>query len=379
MSIFETKRIRLKVKSPIHIGDVEQKISRFEFIHQEGFIYPISEEKLSLFLQKKNIITSYVQAVEREGHRFNLSEFFKSKGISLKRADLENLSGGKRIKVLSDVSRMQDFRPFIRDGFGIVYLPGTSIKGVIRTALLYNILKDFKQTAPSAFKKAVEDRISNDIKAKINKKKLFQWANEKWLQGFVLNNKNMAPNTDWLRMLHLSDAYSSDNIETVLIPVNILKKEKTWTYKEEAPDQKTTIWIECLPENTVFEFEATWDKRLLEDFKRHNTKILLPDNLDNLFKNVKSWSHDIFEFEKDFSKGHNIENWYKSNIANFRIGMGSGMVSTTISILLDEGLRKKIRNYAGLNRGNDIAPKSRRIWLKKDSPIPLGWAAIEVI
>jgi len=63
---------------------------------------------------------------------------------------------------------------------------------------------------------------------------------EKWLEDFVLERidsnrkaKTRCPNTDWLRMLHISDAYSSNNIETVLTPANILKKENTWTYKKE--------------------------------------------------------------------------------------------------------------------------------------------------
>jgi len=74
-----------------------------------------------------------------------------------------------------------------------------------------------------------------------------------------------------------------------------------------------------------------------------------------------------------------LESWYKNNTSSFRIGFGSGMVSTTIAMLLDDNLRKKVRNYAGLNRGNDIAPKSRRVWVKNNNPIPFGWAMLEII
>jgi len=379
MSIFENKKIRLTVKSPIHIGSVEQKITRFEFIHQGQYIYPVSEDRLSVFLQKKNLISSYVTAVEREGNRFSLADLFKNKGVSLKVEDLEALSHNRKIKPLSDASQMQDFKPVIRDGFGIPYIPGTSIKGVIRTALLYNMLKAFKDTNPAGFKTTVENRIIKDVANKVNKKWLSQWANEKWLEGFVLEGKSKSPNTDWLRMLHISDAYSSNNIETLLIPANILKKENIWAYKKENSGQNTAIWVECIPENTAFEFEAAWDKKLLEDFERHNTNILLPSNLGGIFDNVNKWSQDVFDFEKQFSKEHALDKWYKNNQSSFRIGFGSGMIATTIAMLLDENLRKKVRNYAGLNRGNDIAPKSRRIWLKNNNAVPFGWAVIEVL
>ncbi len=379
--IFEKKKIRLTIKSPVHIGSVEQKITRFEFIHHGQYIYPISEERLSLFLQRKNLISSYVSTVEREGSRFSLAEFFKSKNISLKTEDLTTLSNGRQIKVLGDALRMQDFKPFIRDGFGNVYIPATSIKGVVRTALLYNVLKNFKTTNPQEFTRRVEEKIKDDINNRVNKKRLFQWGNEKWLEGFVLGNKKESPNTDWLRMLHITDAYPLGNLETVLIPANVLKKENTgWIYKKENSGQNTTIWVECVPENTVFEFGVVWDRGLLEDFKRYNRNIQLPDNLSSVFDNLNKWSGDVFDFEKIFSRGHALENWYKNNnTSNFRIGFGSGMVSTTITLLLNEDMRKKIRNYAGLNRGNDIAPKSRRIWLKNNIPLPFGWAVIEVI
>ena len=381
MNIFETKKIRLKTKSPIHIGSYEQRISQFEFIRDGQYIYPVSEDRLAVFLQEKNLISDYVNAIEKDGNKFDLRLFFKNKKISLnKTEDLETISNKRKIKILGDASNLQEFKPFIKDGFGAVYLPGSSIKGVIRTALLYNALKTLKKDNISAFQKSVEARISEDIDKRINKKRLSQWLNEEWLEDFVLKNKSKSPNTDWLRMLHVTDAYPTGNIETVLIPANILKKESSWQYKKEHKQQNTTIWVECIAENTVFEFEISWDRRLLEDFRRHNSNIKLSDNLEALLKDINSWASDVFAFEQEFSKGHSLENWYKNNFSNFRIGFGCGMVSTTIAILLDESLRKKIRNYAGLDRGSDIAPKSRRVWLRNNTQaIPFGWAKFEVV
>lgn len=385
MSVFERKKLKLIVKSPIHIGSVEQKITRFDFIHHGQYVYPISIDRLSVFLHKKNLITSYVTDVEREGSRFNLADFLRGKGVQIRTEDLEMLSNKRKIRVLADISGIQEFRPFIRDGFGEPYIPGTSIKGVIRTALLYNVLKNFKETRRDDFKREVEERVSRDIYTEMgrepryrNKREFFKWANEKWLKGFVLRDKSRSPNTDWLKMLHISDAYSVGNIETVLIPANILKKDNnTWTYKMENRVSKTTIWVECLPESVICEFEALWDRKLLGDFKRENRVVHLPDSLAGILGQVRSWAKDIFEFEKNFSTTHNLKSWYDSTPSNFRIGFGSGMTSTTMIILFDADLRKKIRNFAGLDRGGEVAPKSRRIWLKNSRSIPFGWALLE--
>jgi CRISPR-associated protein Csm5 len=337
-------------------------------------------------LQKKKLIDSYVSAVSREGCRFKLLEFFKNKGITLKEDDLIYLSGGRKTKLQGDASRLTEYRPFIRDGFGDIFIPGTSMKGVIRTAILYNFLSTFKKADSQGFQKVVEDKISKDIdfrkEKRIKNKILFEWGIKKWLEGFALpeSDERESPHTDWLRMLHVSDAYPVNEIETILIPANVLKKERNgWQYKKEYSGQTTTIWTECIPENTTFGFDISWDKRLLEEFKKLNNTIVLPQGLGEVFDNINNWSKDIFEFEKSFSSGNDLLNWYKDNKANFRIGFGSGMTSTTISILLPDELRKKIRNFAGRDKQNDIAPKSRRIWLKNNHLIPFGWVVMEVL
>jgi len=127
MELYEKAEFKITVKSPIHIGGFEQKITRFEFLSYGQYIYPVSENRLSLFLQKHNLISAYCAEVERLGHRFNLADFFRNKRISLNSEELENLSFGKKIKVIGEIGTIQFYRSFIRDGFGNPYIPGTSI------------------------------------------------------------------------------------------------------------------------------------------------------------------------------------------------------------------------------------------------------------
>lgn len=41
---------------------------------------------------------------------------------------------------LDEMHRVTDLRPMIRNGFGQLYIPGSSIKGAIRTAIAYHLL-----------------------------------------------------------------------------------------------------------------------------------------------------------------------------------------------------------------------------------------------
>lgn len=67
-SIYESKKVYLKLFSPVHIGNEQGKITRFEFLTQGNYVYPVSEEKLANFLLDRNLIDDYIQEVEiREG------------------------------------------------------------------------------------------------------------------------------------------------------------------------------------------------------------------------------------------------------------------------------------------------------------------------
>ncbi|MBI5674979.1 MAG: hypothetical protein HZC48_03970 [Nitrospirae bacterium] len=58
-NLYETKQSRLTVKSPIHIGSVDQKYTPFDYIYNEQYVYPVSEERLSRLLSKERLIDAY--------------------------------------------------------------------------------------------------------------------------------------------------------------------------------------------------------------------------------------------------------------------------------------------------------------------------------
>jgi CRISPR-associated protein Csm5 len=378
MDIFERKKTRITTVSPVHIGSVEQKLTPFEYCRYKQFIYPVSEEKLSYFLQNNNLIDSYIQEVGIQGHQFRLLNYFRSKKINVTEQELLSISNERRVRLLGDAAHLQDYRPLIRDGFGNPYVPGTAIKGAIRTAILYNALSNFRSTDCVAFENTIVKTIEKTEPFKFKKRSPFEWIQREFLESCRLSDKNGSPHSDWLRMLHITDAYPVSLKETWLIPVNVLKKETTgWKYKTEKGGVKTTIWVECLPPGVSIDFETGWDCALLSSFQKENENINLPTNLTELMANIEQWSNNIFCIERDFTKSHGLENWYKTiNNANFRIGFASGMMSTTMLSLLPEDIRKLVRNSAGKNKGDDVAPKSRRVWLKDDQPVPLGWSRL---
>jgi len=372
--ILNKTKMKLLIRSPVHIGSVEQKLTPFDYIEHNGYIFHVSEEKLSEFLLKRKLLDIYLSSVQREGHRFRIGEFLNKNMIIPNESELMKLCGGRKTRILENNPNFTDFRPFIRDGIGKVFIPGSAIKGVIRTSILYIILKRLKENNYNRFKKTILDRIERTEAKQFKKRNPFFWIQKSFLQNFPLLDKRGTPHTDFLRVLHISDAYPQSDIETNLIDINIIKRDgNRWNIKRLNSGKRMVIWVEAIPEESVWEFEIIFDSYLFEKFKE-NYNEYFPQNMEDILSCINEWSSDIKKFEQSFFMSYREMNWYETNEEiNFRIGFGSGMISTTIAMLLPEDLRKKIRNLTGKNKGDEIAPKSRHVWIRNGQIIPLGW------
>jgi len=398
------QKIAMEVISPVHIGTREGKISALEFIFHEGKVHLVDEEKLGRFLKQRNLIDPFVQEA--------------GKGPMVMERFLRNTARIEPSAVLSQIisqstlggePAMQDFRPFIRDAFGQIFLPGTSLKGVFRTALLYRMVKN-----DPGLNKEVTAKAESGLQG------LSEWKkkrySESWLQKDLLQNYSLplsnarkGPNTDILRCLGVRDAYPSTLPKTRIVPIRFLSRKASgefyWSQKKgyhPGAGGDLGVWIEAVIEGK-FSMEIGWDQALFEKFKNANSKGLPVSGIEDLLSAVNEMNKDLCGHEKEFFKKKTklppgttvrdllrvsgpslsdaesaagmLSSWYGRNGGNlFRLGFGSGMLSTTVNLALPAELRGKIRDACGLRRPGDPAPKSRRVWRKSEGLVlPMGW------
>ena len=84
----------------------------------------------------------------------------------------------------------------------------------------------------------------------------------------------------------------------------------------------------------------------------------------------------LIEEQKSFDRHPVLKKWYEASLSKeiFRLGWGGGLLSKSIFLLLPEDLRKLIRNNLRHDRGEALAPKSRRMVKLPQKLLPLGWA-----
>jgi len=172
--------LHLRTLTPLHVGDGSQ-LHSFDYVLHGGHFYRVSQYRFEQFLQQidagndslknalafadwANDMAGKIESVEtdrrnagRQGGRdynqelsrlrseYNLLAF--SKKVGQDRAFLDFLKKPENkvraLPLLMENGRpKQEIRGFQRDAEGRAYLPGSSVKGCIRTALLYHYLTE---------------------------------------------------------------------------------------------------------------------------------------------------------------------------------------------------------------------------------------------
>jgi CRISPR-associated protein Csm5 len=144
--VYETKRIQLT--SPmLHIGSEVQQLSPFEYVPTSKFVYQPNAEVLARSLYKQGRLPDYLNAIkERRSILPILEQAFGEDWARAQDTDGQPLfPKATRSLNWADHQRLTDLRPMIRNANGQFYIPGSSIKGAMRTAIAYHLLKNADQ------------------------------------------------------------------------------------------------------------------------------------------------------------------------------------------------------------------------------------------
>jgi CRISPR-associated protein Csm5 len=407
---YQSKRIQLT--SPIlHIGSSVSRLNPFEYVQTSKKVYLPNQEALAkgLLSQGGSFFNDYIQAIEeRRDITSLLKQAFGNEWWNAKDTN-DNLIFPKEAisqKLTSD--RITDLRPMIRNGMGQLFIPGSSIKGAIRTAIAYHLLKhaDQYKVPPSKQLSAIEETLRqklgqlNPYHQKFLDDELFMNSLFSEFQ-LTYQDRNFfakGPNADFLRAIKVTDSQPliEDKITTKTgkqIPLNIPVVAEV-VISSRFPDYlakyKASIYAEMV-RNVQTEFTLTLDTEMLSWFK-HQKGMRLPfNNLDELVQICQEFTQEQWDYEHDYwqdiknnpkASGKNLDfnhirEFYESEKCPYslRLGWGSGMTGTTVDLLFADEMREKIRDTCGLKAPGFEAPKSRRTVMNPNNEIKFvpGW------
>jgi CRISPR-associated protein Csm5 len=306
----------------------------------------------------------------------------------------------------------------IRNKFGVPYLPGSSIKGAIRTAITYHLIKhaDRYKVPTQQQLSAIEKQLQASMGDLRRKAKFYDdqaFMNELF-SNFTLTYQNkripakQGPNTDFMRAIQVSDSIPlaprlrerpdkppvklNQAIAAEVIVSSHFEGDHNGLQKAKL---KTSLFTEFVY-NIRTEFTLSIDHEMLSWF-RHAKGMELP------FKSVAELLDLCQEFAQD---QWNLDHDYWQSIQNnpntqgkrldfdairqqyevetcphtLRIGWASGLPGTTISLLLPDEQVAQVRDTCGIRAPDFLAPKSRRTVMNIKGEIKHlpGWVKLSV-
>lgn len=364
-------KMKLETLTSLHIGsgDMLQKDSDFVFgkyAKEQSVVYVINPRKVLALIGEENV-DAWTVAIENGRSTEDIVKLYAPKATitdySLHTIDMKMSRPAQQIK------------EFIRDGFDRPYIPGSSIKGAIRTAVLSSIAQAMNETD---FLKNVKNKgyiTPNTLEAKVF-------------------GKN--PNNDVFRYVRVSDAFATGYRTAVCNMVNINeRKEKSfWDISKQMatevllPGAEVNFSLvlkqpELIPNDMPAAPKALCSVEALLDVINNHTRKLLTDEI----KIWESKSVDIpskKKVNKYIAKLKDLLNAANecqgTHSAIIRMGHGSGwrfMTGAWLKRLSDNDFEKVV-NKARLNNNEKYSkydfPKSRR--LEEGLCEPLGFVKI---
>jgi len=311
-----------------------------------------------------------------------LESIIRSKNIDIESSSLYSLD-----VIAPNISR--EVRPFIKDSALDVYIPGSSLKGTIRTAIL---TREIDQN--DDLKNKIEDCIRSEIhnfpysQLKRLKKKIGQNIENMILRA----SKKPSPYNDALKFLKIADAkYGSANKVLLLTTASV----HSYNGYEIRVKRGKNSSIEVLkPKKGAASFiiiEKSLEKYNQDETAKNMPLLAKKLSIDTIIKSCKHVSQLIIEEEKNFADRsglHDISKFYSKmlnsklndNESFVRLGWGSGYIATTVMLpFFNTVFFDNLRDRFNLGYPDMIFPKSRRLVIYNGVPYPLGWMKLKII
>ena len=365
-------KIQLTTLTPVHVGSGEFLQYNADFVEDKdgtnSYFYVVEPAKILELIGLENI-DRWISIIERAG---NTKEFVQ-KFSPIKSP--EAYSSRKILNFAKNIQSGQTLKETIHNGFGFPYIPGSSLKGAIRTAVLASLAES----------------VSNKEEKILSKGKRGETIiSDKNIQNELFGND---AKNDLFRFVEVGDAYFEKGSEAAfrMIHLNITNKNSLLDDSKsqivETIDQEKTSFFRLNINLKKYRFaKENWEQAV--SFSRNrviNSPNVLPEclqSIENLFQTINAHTLKLVEDEikiwEDVDK-EGTENYLdvmesiKSEIINFtkgkecilRLGHASGwrFITGAWPEKLDNFVTKVVP-AARPNNGkyqDYIFPKTRRV------------------
>lgn len=367
----------IEVLTPVHVGSGVKLAEGIDFIKSNTSVHIVPQSELMKYL---------------ENNQDEMDRFING---NYKLNSLNRIPDGKQYNI--SLGRTSEINEFERNGKGKPYIPGSSIKGAIRTILLKKRFDELSQNEKNDLLRGVTS----------NRK---EWASEPIVKQLLGENSN----NNLMRVLEVFDAeFEALELGRIFVLTLSSKDGSSFGWKKMGKDKKThlpyppqidhnnasPIFAETLPINSNGYFSIALHSFLFNNSTAASTLRFNENSLNDIYSLISTinlYSKQKLEKEKDFFSKLQIPKKLNSVINEIdkllnkiknlskdefilRISWGSGWKGMTGDYLDDNWLNNFRRKYQLGKRDFPIFPKTRRIVFEDDEPKYLtGWIKVKI-
>lgn len=395
--------LEIETISPLHIGSGEKWNRRLDIIQEGAKVYIINHEKIhkkaeTNVLLQNELISLYES---EEGH---IRDVLNRHHLSVN--NFAQRSGTQSYCIPSFRLSTREILCFIKAVDNLVFIPGSSIKGGIRSALLRSHLLDHeKRQNYQSRVKSLLNKMKIEIKSKPQDRDKIQKDYKRKISDFIETSFfGSDQHRDLLRCIQFADSKPKDVSSVCIKEVKVLSVSNNGLQiKRTRQGRDMIINAEAVEAKKTFESTVTINQYLLlKEPAVEELNFSIKKNLIlRFFKYCQNASFQLIKQEIEFFetfKQNRLREWYEKNLLNHKLkdnqcllhlGWGSGFDTKTISNLFEEevlnGLRwafnlgKFIKDQTGKRKMINPFPKSRKIIFENNQPNePLGWVKLTV-
>ncbi|MBC7333432.1 MAG: type III-A CRISPR-associated RAMP protein Csm5 [Actinobacteria bacterium] len=354
-------QINIKFISPVHIG-CGIKLDPISYVVKDHYFYRINLEKFvsSLDSSLREKLVSIIDANNLLKLRKFIAEFSNITQYSIYKVKATKNFEYCYFQKLNDLRNQLFVDSFIRSAEGIAYLPGSSIKGSIRTAVLnYFLNRDF-------LSKNV--KVEDSLKRRIGDRRISKDDLAKETEAEILRFRIKNFGSDPLRALRISDAFIRDNRYLLVAQIinrrfnNKEGRQKFWQQFCEL----TSCTVIDEGNNKVNDIisSLTIDDDLIKkaDFKTKLSMSIIANACNYFYKKIANYERERFYIKSTDSRLDKLFSEINNTSENefiLRMGRFSHFESLTLEDF--ESLKRR-----GFGKSRNMA----------EGVLPLGWTKV---
>lgn len=403
-------KMKLACLTPVHIGNgVSYNPSQYIYVpgNRGGAIYFLNESKWLKYLYEKKVIDLFARELLdkiNRGAAFSIFDWLLSKrnlgSIETIMQELEERGVVyPKETVYLDFDRrtqknsLNDVHPFIRSGNGECYIPGSSIKGVIRTALLVRDMKRNPGKYKSYWQKALNALLARGGRNPVERDLQFLANDIETVFAYTpqaiaearSKNKRVDMVNDLFKFLQVSDAAADKPLQ-----MGIVQKVDMGIRAAETGEKPKTMPVcrESIMAGNALHFTVSIDDAAL--------KQLGVGDAEDILEALKDFTGLQYDLQADIFANGAADELIQLGESNFVLGGGTGYFSKTIlyALAVNQAKNFKEGREAGVNivrafmkekfsrghheRDNKLSPHTLKLTRCQNKTMLMGLCKVEV-